>query len=277
MYLTKAGCLPNDMIKNNNKESRIIRIASWNINGLRAIHKKGFTDFMKQNNFDIVCLQEIKAQREKIPEDLINLEEYYSYFSSAEKPGYSGVAIYSKIKPFQYGNSFGILRFDNEGRVLWLDFEDFILFNTYMPNGGREMKRLDYKLDFYDSFLKYLEGLIKEGRKVILTGDVNTAHKAIDLARPKQNEKNTGFLPEERDWIDRLLTAGFTDAFRFFNPEPGNYTWWDYKTRARERNIGWRLDYFFASNNMVTELRNSKILHQVPGSDHCPIVLEFAY
>jgi exodeoxyribonuclease-3 len=277
MYLTKAGCLPNDMIKNNNKESRIIRIASWNVNGLRAIHKKGFTDFIKQNNFDIVCLQETKVPQEKIPDDLLNLKGYFSYFSSAERPGYSGVAIYSKIKPFQSGNGFGIPRFDNEGRVLWLDFEDFILFNTYMPNGGREMKRLDYKLDFYDSFLKYLEGLIKEGRKVILTGDVNTAHQAIDLARPKQNEKNTGFLPEERDWIDRLLTAGFTDAFRFFNPEPGNYTWWDYKTRARERNIGWRLDYFFASNNMVTELRNSKILHQVPGSDHCPIVLEFAY
>jgi exodeoxyribonuclease III len=265
------------MIKNNKKESGTISIASWNINGLRAIHRKGFTDFVKQNNFDIVCLQETKVQKEKIPEDLLNLNGYFSYFSSAERPGYSGVAIYSKIKPLQSGNSFGILRFDNEGRVLWLDFKDFLLFNTYMPNGGRSMQRLGYKLDFYNSFLKYLEGLLKEGRKVILTGDINTAHKAIDLARPKQNEKNTGFLPQERAWIDRLLEAGFTDAFRFFNKEPCNYTWWDYKTRARERNVGWRLDYFFASNNLLNELRNSEILQDIKGSDHCPIVLEFLH
>ncbi len=265
------------MVNNNNKESGTIRIASWNVNGLRAIHRKGFTDFLKQNNFDILCLQETKIPLEKIPQELLCLDGYFSYFSSAEKPGYSGVAIYSKIKPLQSGNSFGILRFDIEGRVLRLDFKDFILFNTYMPNGGREMKRLGYKLDFYDSFLKYLEGLINEGRKVILTGDINTAHRAIDLARPKQNGKNTGFLPQERAWIDRLLEAGFTDAFRFFNKEPGNYTWWDYKTKARERNVGWRLDYFFASNNLLHELRNSEILHQIPGSDHCPIVLELAY
>jgi exodeoxyribonuclease III len=265
------------MIKNNNKESRIIRIVSWNVNGLRAIHRKGLTNFIKQNNFDIVCLQETKVPPEKIPEDLINLKGYFSYFSSAEKPGYSGVAIYSKIKPLSSGNGFGIHRFDNEGRILWLDFEDFILFNTYMPNGGRGMKRLDYKLDFYDSFLKYLEVLLKDGRKVILTGDINTAHRDIDLARPKQNEKNTGFLPQERAWIDRLLEAGFTDAFRFFNPEPGNYTWWDYKTKARERNVGWRLDYFFTSNNLLNELRNSEILQDIHGSDHCPIVLEFLH
>jgi exodeoxyribonuclease III len=265
------------MIKNNKKESGTIRIASWNINGLRAIQRKGFADFVYQNDFDIICLQEIKVQREKIPEDLINLKGYYSYFSSAEKPGYSGVAIYSKIKPLSSGNGLGTPRFDNEGRVLWLDFEDFILFNTYMPNGGREMKRLDYKLDFYDLFLKHLRVLIKNERKIILTGDINTAHKAIDLARPKQNEKNTGFLPQERAWIDRLLEEGFTDAFRFFNMEPGNYTWWDYKTKARERNVGWRLDYFFASNNLLNELMNSGILQDIHGSDHCPIVLEFLH
>ncbi len=265
------------MVKNNKKESGTIRIASWNVNGLRAIYRKGFVDIIKQSNFDIVCLQEIKIQHEQISEDLLNIEGYFSYFFPAERPGYSGVAIYSKIKPLHYGNGFGIQRFDNEGRVLWLDFEDFILFNTYMPNGGREMKRLDYKLDFYDSFLKYLEGLIKEERKIILTGDINTAHKAIDLARPKQNEKNTGFLPEERAWIDKLLETGFMDAFRLFNQEPGNYTWWDYKTKARERNVGWRLDYFFASNNLLNELRNSEILQDVQGSDHCPIVLEFLY
>jgi len=265
------------MIQNSIEETGTIRIASWNVNGLRAINRKGFAEFIRQNNFDIVCLQETKIPQEKIPPELLCLEGYYSYFSAAERPGYSGVAIYSKIKPLQYGNSFGIPRFDSEGRVLRLDFKDFILFNTYMPNGGRSMQRLDYKLDFYDSFLKYLEGLIKEGRKIILTGDINTAHEAIDLARPRQNEKNTGFLPQERAWIDRLLEAGFIDAFRFFNKEPGNYTWWDYKTRARDRNVGWRLDYFFASNNMVANLKNSEIMNQIQGSDHCPIVLELAY
>ncbi len=233
------------MIKNNKKESGTIRIASWNVNGLRAIHRKGFTDFIKQNNFDIVCLQETKIPQEKIPHDLLYIDGYFSYFSAAERPGYSGVAIYSKIKPLQSGNSFGVLRFNGEGRVLWLDFKDFILFNTYMPNGGREMKRLDYKLDFYDSFLKYLEGLIKGGRKVILTGDINTAHKAMDLARPRQNEKNTGFLPQERAWIDRLLEAGFTDAFRFFNKEPCNYTWWDYKTKSQGKKCRMEAGLFF--------------------------------
>jgi len=265
------------MVKNNVKKTGTIRIASWNVNGLRAIYRKGFTDFIKQNNFDIVCLQETKIPQTKIPRELLNLAGYYSNFSEAEKPGYSGVAIYSKVKPLQSGNSFGISRFDNEGRVLRLDFKDFILFNTYMPNGGRSMQRLDYKLDFYDSFLKYLQDLIEEGRKIILTGDINTAHKAIDLARPKQNEKNTGFLPQERAWIDKLIEAGFTDTFRFFNKEPRNYTWWDYKTRARERNVGWRLDYFFASNNLTENLKNSEIMNQIQGSDHCPIVLELAY
>ena len=265
------------MIINNNKESGTIRIASWNVSGLRAIHRKGFTDFIKQNNFNIVCLQEPKIPQEKIPQDLLYLEGYFSYFSAAERPGYSGVAIYSKIKPLQSGNSFGVLRFNDEGRVLWLVFKDFILFNTYMPNGGREMKRLDYKLDFYDSFLKYLECLIKDGRKVILTGDINTAHKAVDLARPKQNEKNTGFLPQERAWIDRLIEAGFTDAFRFFNKEPCNYTWWDYKTRARERNVGWRIDYFFISKGLEKKVKQCSIMPDVIGSDHCPVYLEIFY
>ena len=264
------------MSKNNKKESGTIRIASWNVNGLRAIYRKGFTDFIKQNNFDIVCLQEIKIHHEQIPQDLLNIEDYYSYYSPAERPGYSGVAIYSKIKPLSSGNGFGISRFDDEGRILCLEFKDFILLNTYMPNGGREMKRLDYKLDFYESFLKYLEALIKKGEKIILTGDINTAHEAIDLARPKQNEKNTGFLPQERAWISSLLEAGFTDSFRFFNKEPCNYTWWDYKTRSRERNVGWRLDYFFISNNLVPKLRNSEIMNHVFGSDHCPIVLELS-
>lgn len=262
------------MIDKNKKGSKTIRIVSWNVNGLRAIYKKGFTDFVEQNNFDIICLQEIRIEQEKITQDLLSLKGYFPYFSSAKKPGYSGVAIYAKIKPLQSGNSLGSSRFDDEGRVLWLEYKDFIIFNTYMPNGGRAMQRLDYKLDFYDSFLQYLETFVQKGKKIILTGDINTAHKAIDLARPKQNKKNTGFLPEERMWIDKLLEAGFTDTFRYFNKEPSNYTWWDTKTRSRERNVGWRLDYFFVSNNLLTKLRRSSILHHVFGSDHCPITLE---
>jgi len=262
------------MINNKKEDSKTISIVSWNVNGLRAIYRKGFADFIEQNNFGIICLQEIKASQEKIPEELINIEGYFSFFSPAQRPGYSGVAVYSKIKPIKAVIGFGIQRFDDEGRVLMLDFKDFILFNTYMPNGGREMQRLNYKLDFYDSFLKYLKIFIREGRKIILTGDINTAHKAIDLARPKQNEKNTGFLPEERAWIDKLIASGFIDTFRLFNKEPCNYTWWDYKTRSRERNVGWRLDYFFATNNLMERLKNSEILFEVTGSDHCPVLIE---
>ena len=168
--------------------------------------------------------------KDKIPDELKSFGKYFSYFSCAQRPGYSGVAIYSKIKPLCVGQGFGISKFDDEGRILRLDFKDFILFNTYMPNGGRDKKRLDYKLDFYDEFLKYLKTLIKEGENIIITGDINTAHRPIDLARPKQNVNNTGFLPEERAWIDSLLDASFLDSFQMFNDEPGHYTWRDHKT-----------------------------------------------
>lgn len=250
-----------------------LKIVSWNVNGLRAISKKGFHDFISQGEFDIVCLQEIKVHRDKIPDELRSIQGYTSYFSCALRPGYSGVAIYSKIKPVSSGQGFGISRFDDEGRIVWLDFEDFILFNTYMPNGGRDKKRLGYKLDFYNEFLKHLKSLIREGRNIIVTGDINTAHKPIDLARPKQNVNNTGFLPEERAWIDSLLDAGFLDSFRMFNDKPGNYTWWDYKTSSRARNVGWRLDYFFISSGLRSRVVNSIILSDVMGSDHCPVLL----
>ncbi|MBN1298729.1 MAG: exodeoxyribonuclease III [Actinobacteria bacterium] len=251
-----------------------IKIVSWNVNGLRAIGKKGFKDFVSTGGFDIVCLQETKVQNEKIPAELKSIGGYDSYFSHAKRPGYSGVAIYSKIKPFDAGYGFGIERFDDEGRVAWLDFNDFILFNTYMPNGGRDKKRLDYKLDFYYEFLKYLKILIKKGKNIIITGDINTAHRPIDLARPKQNANNTGFLPQERAWIDRLLDAGFLDTFRIFNDQPGNYTWWDYKTASRNRNVGWRIDYFFATRPLSQKIAGSSILSDIMGSDHCPILLE---
>jgi exodeoxyribonuclease-3 len=224
----------------------------------------------------MVCLQEIKVHKYKIPDELRSIGRYFSYFSCAIRPGYSGVAIYTKIKPSYSGQGFGITRFDDEGRIMQLNFKDFILFNTYMPNGGRDKKRLAYKLDFYNEFLKYLKLFIKEGRNIIVTGDINTAHRPIDLARPKQNINNTGFLPEERAWIDSLLDVGFFDSFRLFNNEPGHYTWWDYKTRSRVRNVGWRLDYFFISQGLKDRVVNSLILSDIMGSDHCPVLLELS-
>lgn len=258
------------------KEIKTIKIASWNVNGLRAIYKKGFLDFVMAHDFDIVCLQEIKAQEKTIPAELKDIEGYESFFCPAKRPGYSGVAIYTKITPSSTGYGFGIDRFDDEGRVLWLEYKDFILYNTYMPNGGRDKERLLYKLDFYDEFLSHLKSLLKSGKNIIITGDVNTAHKPIDLARPKQNEKNTGFLPEERAWIDRLIMSGFIDAFRLLDDRPHQYTWWDYKTRSRQRNVGWRIDYFFISLSLKDRVKKCGILPDVMGSDHCPVFLETA-
>lgn len=248
------------------------RIVSWNVNGLRAIFRKGLKDFIGKNDFDIICLQETKIREDKISDELKDISGYDFYLSSAARPGYSGVGIYTKIRPEKSGTGF-----DDEGRIIWHHYKDFIIFNTYMPNGGRDKKRLAYKLEFYDRFLLHIKNLLKENKNIIITGDINTAHRPVDLARPKQNEKNTGFLPEERAWIDRLLSAGFTDAFRMFDKESGNYTWWDYKTRSRERNVGWRLDYFFISRELEKNVNNCRIMPDVTGSDHCPVVLELSF
>lgn len=231
-------------------------------------------DFIQEYGFHIICLQEVRAKPEQLPPEMVNISPYQSYFSPAQRPGYSGVAVYTKIKPEKAGKGFGIHNFDSEGRVIWMDFGFFMLFNTYMPNGGRTKNRLDYKLDFYNSFLVHLKKLIAGGKKIIITGDINTAHQPIDLARPKQNKNNTGFLPQERAWIDSLLDSGFIDTFRMFETGGGHYTWWDYKTRARERNVGWRLDYFFCSCNLKPRIKDSYILSQVTGSDHCPVALK---
>ncbi len=254
---------------------KTIRIISWNVNGIRAIHKKGFTDWVLYENPDILCLQETKATPEQLPEDLLNINSYNSYFSSSSiKKGYSGVAVYSKLKPVNIKPGFGIPKFDVEGRTLILDFNDFILFNIYFPNGKMSDERLQYKLDFYESFLEYAKKLMQQDKKLIICGDVNTAHKEIDLARPKENENTSGFLPIERKWIDKFLSSGFVDTFRMFNDQPGNYTWWDMQTRARERNVGWRIDYFFVSENLKSYVKNAFILSEVMGSDHCPIGIE---
>lgn len=251
-----------------------IELISWNVNGIRAIHRKGFIDWLNSYDADIVSIQETKAQIDQLPKKLLNIPNYTSYFNSAERKGYSGVASYTKYKPNNVINGMGIKKFDIEGRLLRLDYNDFTLLNIYYPNGGSSEERLKYKLDFYDAFLDYTNSLVEEGLNLVICGDLNTAHKAIDLARPKQNEETSGFLPVEREWVSKFLDNGYIDTFREFNKEPENYTWWSYRTRARDRNVGWRLDYFFVNDEFKSHLVDSYILSDVMGSDHCPIGLK---
>jgi exodeoxyribonuclease-3 len=220
-------------------------------------------------------LQEVKAHPDQLIEDIKTIEGYFAYFDHSKiKKGYSGVAIYTKHKPIKVDYGMGIKEFDDEGRLLGLHYKDFVLFNIYFPNGGGGPVRLDYKLRFYDAFLDYIEKIHKTGKKIIFCGDVNTAHEAIDLARPKENEEHTGFLPEERAWVDEVVNHGYVDVFRFFYPDKkAAYTYWDQKSAARERNVGWRIDYFFISSDTIKNLVSTKIHDSVMGSDHCPIEL----
>lgn len=253
-----------------------MKIISWNVNGLRAIHRKGdFVSILKKSP-DILCLQETKAEAEQLDEKLRNPAGYFSYFSHSKmRKGYSGVAVYSKVKPEKVEEGMGVKEFDKEGRLLVVYYKDFVLLNCYFPNGGSGPERLKYKLDFYDNFLFFIEKLHGLGHKVIVCGDINTAHEAIDLARPKANEKNTGFLPIERAWIDELVSHGYIDIFRHLNPtKAGAYTYWDIKTSARDRNVGWRLDYFFISSDLIPQAKQANLLTDFFGSDHCPIMLE---
>ena len=254
-----------------------IKLVSWNVNGLRAIYKKGFLDWLRKEKPHILCLQETKATFEQLPSALKDIRGYLNFFSAAERKGYSGVATYTKVDPQNVTYGIGVKKFDSEGRILINEFEDFWLYNIYFPNGKASKKRLDYKLAFYKSFSKHIKKQLASGKKIVICGDVNTAHKEIDLARPKQNEKISGFLPEERAWIDSFLGLGFHDTFRVFNSKPNQYTWWDYKSRARERNVGWRIDYFFVSDNLKDNLSKAFIRNKVYGSDHCPIGVELMF
>lgn len=247
-------------------------LVSWNVNGVRAVYRKGFLDWLEKEDADIVCLQETKAQEEQLPKKLVDPLDYSSYFCSAQRKGYSGVALYTKKKPLSIQVGLGIPDFDSEGRVIIAEYEEFILYNTYFPNGNMSDERLDYKLRFYDAFLKHAEKSRKT-KPVIICGDVNTAHKDIDIARPRENENRSGFLPIERKWMDKLLEHGYIDTFRHLNPDSVTYSWWDYKTRARERNVGWRLDYFYTSKELGKNIVDAQILTDVMGSDHCPIKL----
>lgn len=251
-----------------------VSIHSWNVNGLRAVHRKGFLEWLSNEQPTIMCIQETKASVEQLPAELKDMPGYHVYYASAEKKGYSGVGVFSKQKPNSVQPGMGMRKFDVEGRVLIADYGEFILFNIYFPNGKLSKDRLKYKMAFYDGFLTHIAALQEKGKRLIVCGDVNTAHREIDLARPKENAKVSGFLPEERAWIDRFIGHGFIDTFRVFNKQPGQYTWWDLKTRARERNVGWRIDYFFITENLRESLKNAYIMKDVMGSDHCPVGID---
>jgi len=250
-----------------------MKIVSWNVNGLRSVAKNGYwKTFLKDVKPDIFGLQETKASPDQLPEEILSPAGYSAFFSSSTvKKGYSGVALYTKTEPLKVIYGMGIPEFDDEGRLIGAEFEDFWLLNVYFPNGGQGPHRLDYKLRFYDAFLAFSEKLRKE-KPVIFCGDINTAHEEIDLARPKENEENTGFLPEERAWIDEVIAAGYVDTFRHLHAHQKEaYSYWDLFTHARERNDGWRIDYFFVSSELAKRVKKAEIHPDVYGSDHCPV------
>jgi len=251
-----------------------IRIISWNVAGMRAAVKKGLYDFMAKDKADIYCLQEVKAKFEQIPEGAP--EGYHFFLNDAEKAGYSGVGTYTKMEPRTVIVGDRDNDWDSEGRVLITKFDEFTLLNIYFPNGKKDKGRLQYKLDFYEHFLEYINELRDRGEKVIFCGDVNTAHEEIDLARPKENSKVSGFLEIERKWMDKLEEEGWIDTFRVFNKEPNYYSWWDNFTRARDRNVGWRIDYFYIDKKLLPRLKEAFILTGVYGSDHCPVGITLA-
>ena len=252
-----------------------MRIVSWNVNGIRAVANKGFADSIKAMDADIIGIQETKAQPDQLGPEITQLEGYKSWFYSAERKGYSGTALYSRIEPEDVTFGLGTDEFDHEGRTICADFGKFVLFNIYFPNGGRGDDFVKFKLRFYDCFLDRVRDLESKGREVICCGDVNTAHKEIDLSNPKANSKISGFLPEERVYMDHFAEAGLTDTFRMLYPDkPECYTWWSYKTAARERNVGWRIDYFFTTKGLNKSVKESNMMSTVMGSDHCPIYLD---
>tara|TARA_Y100001970_G_scaffold138569_1_gene170476 strand:+ start:1102 stop:1857 length:756 start_codon:yes stop_codon:yes gene_type:complete len=248
-----------------------MKFISWNVNGLRAVIKKGFYDFADQHQPDVLCLQEIKANKEQVD---LEFEKYpYQYWNSAIKKGYSGTAIFSKIKPINEIYGIGIEEHDQEGRVISLEFEKYFLVTVYTPNSKRELLRLDYRQKWDADFLSFVKDL-EQKKPVIFCGDLNVAHKEIDLKNPKTNRRNPGFTDEERSSFDNIIDAGFIDTFREFNSEGGHYTWWSYMFQARKKDIGWRIDYFCISEILKPKLKDAYILKDVLGSDHAPVAME---
>ncbi|MBI5556950.1 MAG: exodeoxyribonuclease III [Deltaproteobacteria bacterium] len=255
-------------------KERTMKLLCWNVNGIRAVEKKGFTELIKELDPDILAIQETKIQEEQLSAGLKNIAGYNSYWHCAQRKGYSGVAVYSRLPPLQVLYGLGEPDFDSEGRVLTLEFGDFFLVNCYFPNAGEELQRLGYKLDFNRALLAFLQKLAQK-KSVVLCGDYNVAHQEIDLKNPKNNVKNAGFTPEERQWMDKFLAVGFVDTFRMFNREGGHYTWWSYRFQARAKDIGWRIDYFCVDKKSEGRVRSATILKDVMGSDHCPVQLDF--
>lgn len=267
-----------------------IKLASWNVNGLRAVSKKEDWQWFHNSDYDVIALQETKASPEQLSPEHLYKEGYQSFFcSSTVKKGYSGTAVYSRLQPLSHELELPDPAFQGEGRIVHLEFEHFHFFNGYFPNGGAQLedengrpligqfKRVPYKMGFFECFFNYVQELRKH-KPIVVCGDFNIAHKEIDLARPKQNVNNTGFLPQERDFLDKFVAAGYVDTFRqVHGPEPERYTWWSYKNRSRPNNVGWRIDYFFVSKELVPHIADAYIESNVYGSDHCPIglVLDF--
>jgi exodeoxyribonuclease III len=251
-----------------------MKITTWNVNGFRSAYSKGLADWVAENQPDVLCLQEVKVKPEQLDPGQQTFPGYTAVWSSAQRPGYSGVASFFRTPAAEAKLGLGETRFDVEGRVVTSLHDGFILYNIYFPNGQRDQERLDYKLDFYATLLEQCDRLHSEGKQVIITGDFNTAHNEIDLANPKQNEMNSGFLPEERAWIDRYLEHSLVDAYRELYPERVEYTWWTCRFNARKRNVGWRLDYFMISSGLMARVRDVKIHGDGYGSDHAPVTLE---
>lgn len=250
-----------------------MKLISWNVNGLRACVEKGFMDIFKEMDADIFCVQETKMQEGQLA---LELPGYYRYFNYAEKKGYSGTAVFCKKEPLKVWNGIGIEEHDREGRVITLEFEDFHFVTVYAPNSRNELKRLSYRMEWEEAFLSYLKGL-EQKKPVIFAGDLNVAHKEIDLKNPKTNRHNAGFTDEERNAFGKLLENGFVDTFRYFYPDKTDiYSWWSYRFRAREKNAGWRIDYFVVSECLKERLKDAAIHTEVMGSDHCPVELKIS-
>ena len=252
-----------------------MKLISWNVNGLRAAINKGFNDFFSKVNADIFCIQETKMQEDQIDDNMREIfKKYNSYWNSAEKKGYSGTAIFSKKEPLNVTYGIGIEEHDKEGRVITLEFDNFFMVDCYTPNAKRGLERLDYRVIWEDEFRKYLL-MLNETKPVILCGDLNVAHEEIDLKNPKTNRSNAGFTDEEREKMTELLNAGFTDTFRYLYPDKEDcYSWWSYMFKAREKNVGWRIDYFIVSKSIEDKIKEASIYSEILGSDHCPVGLE---
>ncbi len=251
-----------------------MKLISYNVNGIRAAIQKGFTEWLKEENPDIICLQELKAEIDQVDLNEIKNLGYEIYWHSAQKKGYSGVAIFSKISPLHVEVGCGIEKYDSEGRVIRLDFDSFSVMSVYMPSGSSGDERQAFKMEWLSDFHQYTQDLLAKIPHLIISGDYNICHKAIDIHNPKSNANSSGFLPEEREWMENFINSGLIDTFRHINQEPNHYSWWSYRAGARGKNLGWRIDYHLASEKLKDRISHAKILPEVKHSDHCPIVLE---